>query len=249
MQGVTRRRILGLPAWLLVSPAGAAIETADFAEQRAAMVRMVQLEAAMVADETGIGELDPRVLAAMREVPRHLFLPEPLWPYAYAPQPLPVHPEQNLAAPFIAALMLHLGEIREQDRVFETGTDVGYQAALAARLARRVYSVELLPELAEWARGRLAALGVTNVEVREGDGFYGWPEEAPFDVILVKEAVSAPPEPLVTQLATGGRLVAPVGSTMAEQWLSVGRKEASGRLRLRRVLPVRFSPLQGGERT
>lgn len=226
-----------------------ATETEDFAAQREAMVRMVQLEAAMVADETGISELDPRVLAAMREVPRHAFLPGPLWPYAYSPHPLPVHPEQNLAAPFIAALMLHLAEIRPQDRVFETGTDVGYQAALAARLARRVYSVELLPDLVRWARSRLEALGYDNVEVREGDGFWGWPEQAPFDVVIVKEAVPTVPEPLLAQLAPGGRLVAPIGPAAGEQWLTVVRRGPDGRVRMHRILPVRFSPLQGGERT
>jgi protein-L-isoaspartate(D-aspartate) O-methyltransferase len=234
---------------LLAAGGEAANETEAFAEQRAAMVRMVQLEAAMVAAETGISELDPRVLAAMREVPRHAFLPEPLWPFAYTPQPLPVHPEQNLAAPFIAALMLHLAEIRPEDRVFETGTDVGYQAALAARLAGRVYSVELVPDLVRWARSRLDALGYDNVEVREGDGFWGWPEKAPFDVVIVKEAVPTVPEPLLAQLAPGGRLVAPIGSAVGEQWLTVVRRGPDGRLRMHRVLPVRFAPLQGGERT
>lgn len=234
---------------LLAAGGQSAIETKDLVEQREAMVRMVKLEAAMVADETGIRELDPRVLAAMREVPRHLFLPEPLWPYAYTPQPLPVHPEQNLAAPFIAALMLHLAEIRPDDIVFETGTDVGYQAALASRLARRVYSVELLPDLVTWAESRLRALGYDNVEVREGDGFWGWPGKAPFDVVIVKEAVPSVPEPLLAQLAPGGRLVAPIGPAVGQQWLTLVRKGEDGRVRMRRVLPVRFSPLQGGERT
>lgn len=249
MRGWSRWAIILLACLLAASVAWAAIETKDFAEQRQAMVGMVQLEAAMVADETGVGELDPRVLEAMREVPRHLFLPEPLWPFAYAPAPLPVHPEQNLAAPFIAALMLHLGEIGPDDVVFEAGTDVGYQAALASRLARRVYSVELLPDLVRWARARLEALGYDNVEVREGDGWWGWPEKAPFDVIILKEAVASLPEPLVAQLAPGGRLVAPVGPETGSQWLTLVRKEPDGRLRMRRVLPVRFAPLQGGQRT
>lgn len=247
MRGAVRRLALLLGLWAVA--AGAAIETGDFAEQRQAMVRMVQLEAAMVADETGIAELDPRVLEAMRQVPRHLFLPEPLWPFAYTPQPLPVHPEQNLAAPFVAALMLHLAEIGPDDVVFETGTDVGYQAALAARLASRVYSVELIPELVDWARSRLRALGIDNVEVRQGDGWWGWPEKAPFDAILVKEAVASVPEPLLAQLAPDGRLVAPIGSPVGRQWLTVVRRGPDGRIRMRRVLPVRFSPLQGGERT
>ena len=233
---------------LLVGSAQLSGQSSDFAEERAAMVRMIELEAAMVAEETGVFELDPRVLAVMREVPRHLFLPEPLWHYAYTPQPLPVHPEQNLAAPFITALMLHLAEIRSDDVVFETGTDVGYQAALASQLGRRVYSVELLPELVEWAKSRLAALGYTNVEVRAGDGFWGWPEKAPFNVILLKESVTAIPPSLLTQLAPNGRLVAPIGPPMGEQWLTVVRKDADGRLERRRVLRVRFSPLQGGER-
>ena len=214
---------------------------------RLAMVELVRLEAAMVAQETGIPELDERVLEALKSVPRHAFLPEPLWPFAYRPQPLPVHPEQNLAAPFIAALMLQLADIRPGDRLFETGTDVGYQAALAARLGARVYSVELIPELARWAAERLRALGFEEVEVRRGDGYYGWPEKAPFDVIIVKEAIPDIPPPLWRQLASGGRLVAPIGPAMGEQWLTVIVKTPEGP-RQRRVLRVRFSPLQGGER-
>lgn len=219
----------------------------DLARARELMVQFVEAEARAAAEVTGIEVLDARVLQAMREVPRHAFLPEELWRYAYLPQPLPVHPEQNLAAPFLAALMLHLAAPRPEDVVFETGTDVGYQAALAARLARRVYSVELIPELARYARERLAALGFDNVEVREGDGYYGWPEKAPFDVILIKEAVPDVPEPLWRQLAEGGRLVAPIGPALGQQWLTLVVKER-GRPRMRRVLPVRFSPFQGGER-
>jgi protein-L-isoaspartate(D-aspartate) O-methyltransferase len=186
----------------------------------------------------------------MGEVPRHEFVPPRLAGYAYLPQPLPVHPEQNIAAPFLVALMTHLARVEPQDRVFETGTGEGYHAAVLAKLAAEVYSVELIPELAAAASRRLAELGYGNVRVREGDGYYGWAEAAPFDVILVKEAVDHVPTPLLAQLKPDGRMVLPLGPVDGVQQLTVVRKRGSGGgYREEPVLPVRFSPLQGGERT
>ncbi len=225
-----------------------AASAAGFAAQRARMVQLVQLEAELHR-VAGVDAIDPRVLAAMAEVPRHRFVPEPLAPYAYLPQPLPVHPEQNLAAPFLVALMTHLARVEPHHRVLETGTGEGYHAAVLARLGAEVYSVELIPELARGAAERLAGLGYAGVRVREGDGYEGWPREAPFDAIIVKEAVDHVPRPLLEQLKPGGRLVLPLGPLASAQQLTVVTRDGDGSYRERRVLPVRFTPFQGGQRT
>ena len=176
------------------------------------MVRLIQAEAGLTQEETGVSEIDSRILAAMGDVPRHAFVPEPLVPYAYLPTPLPIHPEQRLAAPFLVALMTHLAHIEPGQRVLETGTGEGYHAAVLARLGAEVYSVELVPELAREATARLAGQAHANVHVREGDGYYGCREAAPFDAIIVKEAVDHVPGQLLAQLKPGGRLVLPLGS-------------------------------------
>lgn len=229
-------------------PAATVPGEADFAARRVEMIRLIQIEALLVREETGIDEIDPKVLAVMAEVPRHAFVPAPLAPYAYLPRPLPVHSEQNLAAPFLVALMTHLAEIGPDDHVFETGTGEGYHAAVLAGLAAQVSSVELIPELAREAGRRLKTLGYRNVEVREGDGYYGWPERGPFDAVILKEAVDHVPPPLLAQLKPGGRMVLPLGPSEGMQQLTVIRKDADGHWRERHVLPVRFTPLQGGER-
>jgi protein-L-isoaspartate(D-aspartate) O-methyltransferase len=217
--------------------------------QRHRMVRLIQLEAELMRAQTGVDEIDPRVLAAIGAVPRHAFVPTPLVPYAYLELPLPVHPEQKLAAPFLVALMTHLAHIEPGQRVFETGTGEGYHAAVLAQLGATVYSVELIPELARAAAQHLSALGYASVHVREGDGYEGWPEAAPFDAIIVKEAVDQVPAPLLAQLKPGGRLVLPLGPLHGTQQLTVVHKADDGSWREERGLPVRFTPFQGGERT
>lgn len=222
-----------------VDPAGAA---------RRQMIELIRLETRLTAAETGIEAIDPRVLQAMGEVPREAFVPAALMPYAYQPQPLPVHPEQNLAAPLLVALMTHLARVGPGDRVLETGTGEGYHAAVLSRLAATVASVEVIPELAREAAARLDGLGYTNVTVREGDGYYGWREAGPFDAIIVKEAVNEVPPALLAQLKPGGRLVVPLGPLDDVQDLTLVEKDAQGRLSEQRFLKVRFTPLQGGER-
>lgn len=229
--------------------AAAPEEAPDAAAARARMVARIEAEAAASAALTAVPVLDPRVLEAMRTVPRERFVPAALRERAYEQGPLPVHPEQNLAAPFLTALMLHLAAVQPGDAVFETGTDTGYQAALLARLGARVTSVEVLPELVAVARRLLDELVPGAVALREGDGYDGWPERAPFAAILVKEAVDHLPPPLLAQLAPGGRLVLPLGPADGVQHLTLVVRGADDALTIRRVLPVRFAPFQRGSRT
>jgi protein-L-isoaspartate(D-aspartate) O-methyltransferase len=232
---------------LLALPAQAG--AADRAAERAEMIRRVELEVLMLSGETGIEEIEPRILAAMAEVPRDAFVPEMLRPYAYQPHPLPVGHDQNLAAPLLVALMTHLVAPEAGDVVFETGTGAGYHAAVLSLLAAEVYSVEVVTPLAERAARLLKELGYDNVSVREGDGYFGWAAKGPFDAIVIKEAIDHLPPPLLQQLAPGGRMVIPLGPGRGPQYLTLVTKDAAGKLSERRIMPVRFSPLQGGERT
>ena len=173
------------------------------------------------------GVVDSRVLAAMRKVPRHLFIPPHLWDQAYNDYPLPIGEDQTISQPYIVALMTELLEIREMDRVLEVGTGSGYQAAILAELAAAVLSIDRVGGLAEQARQVLDSLGYTNVRIRVGDGTLGWPEEMPFDAIIVTAGAPKVPRPLTEQLALGGRLVIPVGDVWS-QTLTCVRKTESG---------------------
>jgi protein-L-isoaspartate(D-aspartate) O-methyltransferase len=185
---------------------------------------------------------DAAVLRAMARVPRHRFVSPALASQAYTDRALPIEEGQTISQPYIVALMTQLLELGGSDVVLEVGTGSGYQAAVLAELGVRVYTVEILPGLASRAAERLKALGYTRVAVRAGDGYQGWPEAAPFDAIAVTAGATHIPEPLVGQLAEGGRLVIPVGATAGTQELILGRKTA-GRLVTRVVIPVRFVPL------
>jgi protein-L-isoaspartate(D-aspartate) O-methyltransferase len=159
-----------------------------------------------------------------------------------------VTPEQNLAAPMLIALMTHVVAVQPDDVVFETGTGAGYHAALLSRLAAHVYSVEVIEPLADRAARLLKDLGYDNVDVMAGDGYYGWSAHGPYDAIVVKEAIDHLPQPLLNQLKRGGRMVIPLGPADGPQYLTLVRREEDGRLRQRRIMPVLFSPLQGGQR-
>lgn len=198
----------------------------------------------MVAEQiAGRGVDDPRVLAAMREVPRHLFVAERDRANAYIDAPLGIDHGQTISQPYIVALMTKLARPRQTDRALEIGTGSGYQAAVLSMLVDRVFSLEIVAALADTARDRLAALGYRNVTVRQGDGYLGWPGEAPFDIILVTAAPDDVPPALVSQLRPGGRLVIPVGRAGAVQDLVVIEKDAAGAITRRSVIPVRFVPL------
>jgi protein-L-isoaspartate(D-aspartate) O-methyltransferase len=205
-----------------------------FAAQRAAMVRE-QIE------ERGVR--DAAVLAALRRVPRHEFVPPELRHLAHADHPLPIGEEQTISQPYIVALMTELLAVRPGQRLLEIGTGSGYQAAVLADLGVDVYSIEIVAPLADRARAKLTALGYHGVRVRTGDGYAGWPEEAPFDGIIVTAAPPQVPPPLIAQLKPGGRLVVPEGT--GDQTLVVYLKAADGRVRREAVLPVRFVPMTG----
>ncbi|MFZ5452892.1 MAG: protein-L-isoaspartate(D-aspartate) O-methyltransferase [Thermodesulfobacteriota bacterium] len=162
------------------------------------------------------GIKDSRVLAAIRRVPRHRFVPLGLWDQAYNDYPLPIGEDQTISQPYIVALMTEALELKDTDRVLEIGTGSGYQAAILAELAGEVYSIDRLPSLAEQAQKVLTALGYKNLQVRVGDGTLGWPEACPFDAILVTAGTPQVPRPLVEQLALGGRLVIPVGDRFSQ---------------------------------
>jgi protein-L-isoaspartate(D-aspartate) O-methyltransferase len=188
------------------------------------------------------GVRDPRVLLAMATVPRHLFVPEESMKQAYDDGPLPIEEGQTISQPYIVAFMTEAIRPRPTDRVLEVGTGSGYQAAVLATLVAEVFSIEIHPALMKTAQRRLADLGFTNVTLRTGDGYRGWPEAAPFDAIIVTAATPAVPQPLVDQLKPGGRMVLPVGSGDQELVRIVRSPRGVEREPL---LPVRFVPMTG----
>jgi protein-L-isoaspartate(D-aspartate) O-methyltransferase len=197
----------------------------------------------LMSDELGRGALDERVAAALREVPRHCFVPAQLTALAYHDTPLPIGFDKTISQPFVAALMIDLLAPQPDESVLEVGTGLGYQAAVLAELAGRVWSVEIVEEFAVAAKSRLQDFGLTNVAIRVGDGSRGWPEHAPFDKILVTAAARQLPELLVEQLKAGGRMVIPIGPAEVQR-LTLVCKDSGGQIELREVLPVRFTQLE-----
>ena len=189
---------------------------------------------------------DPRVLDAMRSVPRHEFVPPDMAPYAYLDRPLPIGNDQTISQPYMVAKMTELLRPRPGDRVLEVGTGSGYQAAVLSGLVREVYTIEIIPALAQNAKQRLARLSYKNVHVRAGDGYLGWPEAAPFDSVIVTAGANHLPRPLLEQLKPGGRMVIPVGKPPRNLILTVvHRGKTPNDLRIERVMPVAFVPLTG----
>jgi len=210
------------------------------------LLRDIVTEVHYTRDLIGRDALDPRVMAAMAEVPRAAFVPAEGRQYAYANGPLPIGWGQTISQPYIVALMTDLLGCGPQSRVLEVGTGSGYQAAVLSRVVGQVYSVEIIPALAEAAAERLAALGYANVETRLGDGYLGWPEQAPFDGILVTAAAPRIPPALVEQLGPGARLVIPLGEPHGHQELLVVERGADGKVHTKPILPVAFVPLTRG---
>jgi protein-L-isoaspartate(D-aspartate) O-methyltransferase len=197
----------------------------------------------MVDDQLAARDIkDPRVLDAMKRVPRHEFVPEPLRGSAYADSPLPIGHDQTISQPYIVAFMTEALQLEPSHRVLEIGTGSGYQAAILGELAKEVYTIEIVTPLAQRARETLERLGYTNIHVRTGNGYLGWPEEAPFDRVMVTAAPDAIPQPLIDQLKVGGLMAIPVG--VGDQELRILRRTQSG-LETIRTLPVRFVPMTG----
>jgi protein-L-isoaspartate(D-aspartate) O-methyltransferase len=208
-------------------------------------VYFARLRQAMVQEQIasrGVG--DERVLDAMREVPRHMFVPLELVPEAYNDYPLPVGKGQTISQPYIVAQMTELLELKGEERVLEIGTGSGYQAAILSLLCAEVFTIEYVEELARAANRRLKKLGYRNVHVRTGDGYEGWPGEAGFEGIIVTAATPFVPEPLKAQLAAQGSLVVPVGSEFGDQTLMLYRRQGDEFLAVP-IEPVRFVPLRG----
>ncbi len=214
-------------------------------QARQRLLEWVVAETRETCRSTGLDELSGRVMQAMATVPRHRFVPPEQCEWAYADRPLPIGRGQTISQPFIVALMTELLAPGPEDVVLEIGTGSGYQTAVLASLARQVYSLERIPELADAAARRLRELEFANVAVRAGDGCLGWEEQAPFDGIMVTAAATTVPEALVRQLKPGGRLVIPVGPPQRTQDLQVLDKDQQGRIHVRSVLPVVFVPLIG----
>jgi protein-L-isoaspartate(D-aspartate) O-methyltransferase len=213
-------------------------------DERRRMVETIEAYARLPGAGVVGGTLDARVLEALRTVPRHEFVPAEVSGQAYADRPLPIGLGQTISQPYIVALMTHLLQVKPGDRVLEIGTGSGYQAAVLAQLARKVYSVEIVEELAKRAVETLSRPGYANVAVRIGDGYQGWEEHAPFDGIMVTAAPDHIPSALVAQLKPGGRLVIPIGGM--RQDLMVIAKAADGTTTSTTIIPVRFVPLVRG---
>ena len=207
------------------------------------MVEVIAIHVELASEELGMTALDERVMAAMRRVPRHRFVPSPLVPYAYHDMPLPIGFDKTISQPFLVALMTELLDPEPHEVVLEVGTGLGYQAAILAELAGQVWSVEIVEEFALGAAAGLRRLGHANVGIRVGDGSRGWADHAPFDKIMVTAAAELPPPTLIEQLKPGGRMVMPMGPA-AVQMLTVLDKDATGEIEIRELIPVRFTQLE-----
>jgi protein-L-isoaspartate(D-aspartate) O-methyltransferase len=242
-QGVRLGRYLAIFLYAIYLPSSIADE---FSNARRHMVTEIRVDVRQTSLYLDKEALDPHVMDAMAEVPRHEFVPEGLVSRAYENRPLPIGHGQTISQPYVVAVMTDLLKVGPDSRVLELGTGSAYQAAVLSRLVDRVYSIEIIEPLAAQARQRLARLGYDNVETRSGDGYYGWKEQAPFDAIIVTAAASHVPPPLIEQLKVGGRMVIPVGGRFTTQQLLLVHKESDDRVVTRQILPVTFVPVTGG---
>jgi protein-L-isoaspartate(D-aspartate) O-methyltransferase len=218
----------------------------DYESERRALVEVVRHESRL-AEEYGAPPISESALDVIGKVPRHEFVPGDLQRHAYENRPLPIGAEQTISQPYIVALMTDLAEVTKDEVVLEIGTGSGYQAAVLSELARQVYTIEIVEMLGKRATGTLDRLGYDNVSVLVGDGYAGWPEHAPFDAIVVTAAPEEIPQPLIDQLAVGGRMVIPVGAEDEVQTLRQLVKEADGIMTVRNVIAVRFVPFTRDE--
>jgi protein-L-isoaspartate(D-aspartate) O-methyltransferase len=225
---------------------GSACGQTDYQSQRQALIEELH-DVSRLAEGYGAPPISERTLSVLGKVPRHEFVPDEQKRYAYEDRPLPIGARQTISQPYIVALMTDLAEVTKNETVLEIGTGSGYQAAVLSELAGRVYTIEIVEELGRRAASTLERLGYDNVTARIGDGYAGWPDQAPFDAILVTAAPEEVPQPLIEQLAVGGRMVIPVGAQYEVQNLQVLTKENDGKLIVSNVIPVRFVPLTRDE--
>ena len=217
----------------------------EFAKQRAQMIKEIEVDVHLTSRYLGKPVLDERILRVIGTVPRHEFVLPNYLSNAYENRPLPIGFGQTISQPYIVAIMTDLLALKPDMVVFELGTGSGYQAAVLAGLVKQVYTMEVIAPLGERAKQTLQRLGYRNVEVRIGDGYYGWEEQAPFDAIIVTAAGDHIPPPLVRQLKAGGRIIIPVGGSFLTQQLILVEKSADGTTRTREILPVSFVPITG----
>ncbi len=232
------------PSVTLAEPAGAQEEPLVWTKPRFEE-RAEEREWMVLEQIAARGVDDAAVLAAMRQVPRHRFVPDRETRSAYADRPLPIGYGQTISQPYIVALMTELLEVKPGDKILEIGTGSGYQAAVLTELTPTVYTIEIIEALEEQAAERLETLGYATVSIKIGDGYYGWEEHAPFDGIIVTCAAGHVPPPLLAQLALGGKMVIPVGGVYEVQDLIRVTKDEEGTIRSQRLLPVRFVPMTG----
>jgi len=236
--------------WLVSTgfwPGATNAQAADpYIAERQHMIRLIEADVRATSSYLKRSALDIRVLEAMARVPRHEFVPDGQVAKAYRNRPLPIGHGQTISQPYIVAIMTDLLDLQARHKVLEIGTGSGYQAAILAALDARVWSIEIVEPLGLEAAARLTRLGYDSVELRIGDGYYGWPEAAPFDAIVVTAAANHIPPPLVRQLKVGGKMIIPVGSRFSTQELILITRVSSDEIVTRQVLPVRFVPLTGG---
>lgn len=246
---IPRKSWLWLPiAACLISVTFAAISADEqkYSSARQALILEITRLAHDTAEETGRPAISSDVLAAMGRTPRQKFVPEGQSRYAYQNRPLPIGYGQTISQPYLVALMTDLLQVKPGQRVLEIGTGSGYQAAILAEMGTDVYTIEIIEPLAQAAENVLTSLYHKNVTVRQGDGYYGWKQYAPFDAIIVTAAASHVPPMLIEQLRPGGRMVIPLGSSFLVQQLVLVEKAADGRITSQEIAPVKFVPLTGG---
>jgi protein-L-isoaspartate(D-aspartate) O-methyltransferase len=230
--------------FVFFSNASIAVDDA-YVAKRAAMIEEIAGDVRAGYGNLEKEALDENVIDALGSVPRHEFVPRNMRDAAYENRPLPIGHGQTISQPYIVAIMTNLLQVGKSDRVLEIGTGSGYQIAVLAELVKKAYSIEIIEPLGKQAKERLQHLGYENIELKIGDGYYGWPEEAPFDAIMVTAAASHIPPPLIKQLKPGGRMLIPVGSRFMVQELLLVQKSPSGEVSTRQLLPVAFVPLTG----
>ncbi len=242
-QSFSARLIIYLfSACLLGSVSGLTFADDEYNKKRMELIRVIEDDVRETSLYLDKEELDARVMKAMADVPRHEFVRKSLRSHAYENRPLPIGYGQTISQPYIVAIMTDLIKVKPGSRVLEIGTGSGYQAAILAELVDQVFTIEIIEPLSEQARALLKRLGYTNIQVKYGDGYYGWLEHAPYDAIVVTAAASHIPPPLLDQLKPGGKMIIPVGGRFMTQELLLIDKKPDGKHQTRQILPVSFVP-------